>query len=669
SHGFVTGKICCLTLFFILLIGGGQKRLDAKFRKRLKRRLHYGDMADLDVPSLPLTEFSVDYFHDSAPEKLGHVDMEMASNIVKQNKVTPCSMVVSVLYARRLRQRNRQYLDSISSSDVFFISMMMASKYMYDEGTDDEVYNDEWAASVDQEVCDVNKMEMDFLQAMDWGLFVRPEEFEETLDAIEKRLALKEGLKRGWFTYAELDVLMGPDLISSICCGLASDVSKFLATLSAAYVTGLLSMLGSVALATQVSGPLSSAAVALMALHSFPSTLSPLGNNLDLLPISRHDAGLCGERCPGLAKIVDGDLLVELNGQEINGTGVMDGWPLDKQDNMNKSLLHGSGQNFGNNPSSGDRNAQAGRKLGSDLNNVAWIKEENDGFNSGVGIYDGETKGSETLLAPPSPHVTSSLWSLWFLDSLLSQIWSLTSGLKYQNFRKRSRAGLNGCRFRKLHQDGVLNGRDAKCLNVGGSSGDMSPSRCSKSPLFRRRKLCHGKALSGKICLARCDSTPAARIEQRAEDQYYPDDPATSTEESSQNVGEPCGLCTCNACSSRGILLSGYDDDQSDPHRTACRGFHFRKTSDPHSSSCADALGPRTESDRCPHGHGFRDVAFPGRAVFPGQHQTIAGAPRTPEPGGRIHAHHQDDPALTQAYLLNLPTSLFSGVYRMLQVA
>ena len=48
----------------------------------------------------------------------------------------------------------------------------MASKYMYDEGTDDEVYNDEWAASIDQEVGDVNKMEMDFLQAMVVDIFI-----------------------------------------------------------------------------------------------------------------------------------------------------------------------------------------------------------------------------------------------------------------------------------------------------------------------------------------------------------------------------------------------------------------------------------------------------------------------------------------------------------------
>lgn len=42
----------------------------------------------------------------------------------------------------------------------------MASKYLYDEGVDEEVFNDEWADNTDQDVDDVNKMEVDFLQAM-----------------------------------------------------------------------------------------------------------------------------------------------------------------------------------------------------------------------------------------------------------------------------------------------------------------------------------------------------------------------------------------------------------------------------------------------------------------------------------------------------------------------
>lgn len=43
---------------------------------------------------------------------------------------------------------------------------MMASKFLYDEGIDDEVFNDEWAISGDMETEDVNQLEREFLQAI-----------------------------------------------------------------------------------------------------------------------------------------------------------------------------------------------------------------------------------------------------------------------------------------------------------------------------------------------------------------------------------------------------------------------------------------------------------------------------------------------------------------------
>jgi hypothetical protein len=43
---------------------------------------------------------------------------------------------------------------------------MMASKFLYDEGVDEEVFNDDWASSVDIETDEVNQMERDFLSAI-----------------------------------------------------------------------------------------------------------------------------------------------------------------------------------------------------------------------------------------------------------------------------------------------------------------------------------------------------------------------------------------------------------------------------------------------------------------------------------------------------------------------
>ena len=43
---------------------------------------------------------------------------------------------------------------------------MVASKYLYDEGIDEEIFNDEWALSANMDVKDLNELERDFLNAI-----------------------------------------------------------------------------------------------------------------------------------------------------------------------------------------------------------------------------------------------------------------------------------------------------------------------------------------------------------------------------------------------------------------------------------------------------------------------------------------------------------------------
>lgn len=43
---------------------------------------------------------------------------------------------------------------------------MVASKFLNDEGEDDEVFNPDWANSANIELNELNQLERDFLQAM-----------------------------------------------------------------------------------------------------------------------------------------------------------------------------------------------------------------------------------------------------------------------------------------------------------------------------------------------------------------------------------------------------------------------------------------------------------------------------------------------------------------------
>ena len=64
---------------------------------------------------------------------------------------------------------------------------MVAGKYLYDEGIDEEVVNSEWAEAGCLDTDDVNQIEREFLRAIDWSLFTKPEEFEDALCRLENR--------------------------------------------------------------------------------------------------------------------------------------------------------------------------------------------------------------------------------------------------------------------------------------------------------------------------------------------------------------------------------------------------------------------------------------------------------------------------------------------------
>ena len=399
-------------------------------------------------------------------------------------------------------------------------------------------------------------------------------------------------------------------------------------------------MLGSVALATQVSGPLSSATVALMALHSSPSLVSPLGNDLNLLSISSHRrVGLCGsqvgsDQCQGIAEISDSNLMVELHGQEINNTDFMEGKSKELSSNMLENVLQlqDTGESFQNDNPRNEHVKSGKIKLESDRD-LEWEEEENNGLNTGVKTSDEEVKVS-----------SSSLWSLWFLDSLLSQIWSLSS-LKSQGVRKRSGTCFRRRPCTKSYENDIVNVQDIKVL-PDRSPDDLCPSVCKS--LLLRAQLIHGNTMCSENCFSNYHSGSATKAIQGNKNRYYP----SQSTYSAKAMKDCSKNSICKSCRQISLgLCSAYNQD-------------FQAMSDQHSSSKALNLGTEFPI------HDLSDPTCSGYQVC--EHQAPNGASLC-VPGGKINSCPQDNPREnqleTQDYLFNLPTTLFSGVYRVLQVA
>lgn len=113
---------------------------------------------------------------------------EYAAELSREACLSPCSLVVALIYLERLCQNNPNFVSSIPSSKLFLISVvrfssdnsndlafsfkfqnhvqMVASKFLNDEGEIDEVINSDWANSAKMELSELNQLERQFLQAI-----------------------------------------------------------------------------------------------------------------------------------------------------------------------------------------------------------------------------------------------------------------------------------------------------------------------------------------------------------------------------------------------------------------------------------------------------------------------------------------------------------------------
>ncbi|XP_054915558.1 protein CNPPD1 isoform X2 [Poeciliopsis prolifica] len=226
-----------------------------KLSERVRKRLYYGLDKDvsLDALSCPVTDIAVEIFQKSAPSPIRKLQKKYAAHVAREACISPCAMMLALVYIERLRHRNPEYLQKISSSDLFLISMMVASKYLYDEGEEEEVFNDEWGAAGKLDVQTINNLEMSFLNAIEWSLFTEPKDFFDILCHLETSIAEKQGMRRGWFTYTDLCVLLDHSAWSHALAAIYQHFLKVSCMLGLVYLTGVTTLIASSAVVHQLS--------------------------------------------------------------------------------------------------------------------------------------------------------------------------------------------------------------------------------------------------------------------------------------------------------------------------------------------------------------------------------------------------------------------------------
>lgn len=91
------------------------------------------------------------------------------------------------------------------------------------------------------------RMELEFLSALNWNVYVSNDEFFEKVQSLEVTLARRQGLHRGWFTYMELNTLL-PSI------KLAKQLLHLTVVLGLSYTALVTTMVASVFLVSQIPG-------------------------------------------------------------------------------------------------------------------------------------------------------------------------------------------------------------------------------------------------------------------------------------------------------------------------------------------------------------------------------------------------------------------------------
>lgn len=76
-------------------------------------------------------------------------------------------------------------LEEMTAVELFTVSLILASKYLYDVDCDHGAYNSEFADAFGMDLEELNQLEIRFLSALDWCCFVSSKEVETIFRATE----------------------------------------------------------------------------------------------------------------------------------------------------------------------------------------------------------------------------------------------------------------------------------------------------------------------------------------------------------------------------------------------------------------------------------------------------------------------------------------------------
>jgi len=166
------------------------------------------DCEEVERFSLPISETMCEYFQNLLQEKFIIDDLAFMFDMSRKRNLSPYAILLSMIYLKRLKESSSKWRNVYSSSELCLVSLLLASKYLIDEGEANDIYNEDWAETAKVSVKKVNQIEKNILSDLDWNLFVSAQEYLHFLEKFNLRFTIKKvKFQQNSCTYADVDYL------------------------------------------------------------------------------------------------------------------------------------------------------------------------------------------------------------------------------------------------------------------------------------------------------------------------------------------------------------------------------------------------------------------------------------------------------------------------------
>lgn len=183
----------------------------------------------------PLTESIAEVLQEFSKEKFFFDDLSFIFEMSRKRAISPYAIIVALIYLNRLKSKtakasantssllssksigfDKYSASYLSNTELCLISLLLASKYLIDEGEDEEIYNEDWAKASELPVKEINKLEKSFLRQMDWELYVSSNEFWSFTNTLTEKITRKKVINQyNQCTYSDLEYLLSNSRVFS----------------------------------------------------------------------------------------------------------------------------------------------------------------------------------------------------------------------------------------------------------------------------------------------------------------------------------------------------------------------------------------------------------------------------------------------------------------------